>query len=183
MSVPKAILTPERIGAGEADLGIAGGLARLFRLRRRQRAAQAVGERGGGGEQGRHVIGAGLPVELEGVVVGEGAVLDRVDAGAERGVDAVDAVGVRGDLAAERSRGQDDGADLVVHHLLVEAAGDVAEHAAGRRDLDHFGAEADLFAHGAAAVVGAVAGVDRPLGGDPVQVAIDAVARDRHGRR
>jgi hypothetical protein len=48
-------------------------------------------------EQGRHVIGAGLLVEAEGLVVGEGAVLDRVDAGPQRRVDAVDAVGVGGD--------------------------------------------------------------------------------------
>ena len=55
---------PARIGAGEADLEHCRRPARAFSvLRGRQRTALPVGERGGGGQQGRHVIGAGLLVE------------------------------------------------------------------------------------------------------------------------
>ena len=62
-------------------------------------------------------------------------------------------------LAAEQARRVDDGLHLIVEQLLVQPAGDVAVHPAGRRELDHVGALGNLPAGGATAVVGAVAGV------------------------
>ncbi len=46
------------------------------------------------------------------------AVLDRVGAGAQRQRDAVVAVRVHGDLLAVQVRGLDEGAGLVLEHLL-----------------------------------------------------------------
>ena len=91
---PVGDLHPFADGAGEAFLGIAGRLPGLLELGGRQRAALTVGQRRGRGEQGRDVIGAALLVEPEGLVVGEGPMLDRVDPGAQCGVDAVDAMGM-----------------------------------------------------------------------------------------
>ena len=152
-------LDPAADGFGEALLGIAGGGAGLVILRHCERAALAVSERSGGGEQGRDVISAGLLVEAKALLIGEGAMLDRIDPGAECGVDAFDPVGMRRDLAAEGARGGHHGAHLVVHHLLIEPSGDIAEHPAGGGELDHVGAGADLLAGRAAAIVGAVAGI------------------------
>jgi hypothetical protein len=81
------------------------------------------------------------------------------------------------DLAAEAAGGVDHGLDLVVHHLLTETAGHVGQNAAAGRDLDDVDPERDLVADGAAAIVGAVAGVDVALGGDRRQIAVEAVAR------
>ena len=107
VSVPKAILTPAADRLARSSFRHCRRPAWPFRYCAGVSAPRcAVGERGGGGEQGRDVISAGLLVEAEGLVVGEGAVLDRIDAGAKRGIDAVDAVGVGGDLAAEHPRGR-----------------------------------------------------------------------------
>ena len=144
-------------------------------LGRGQGAALAVGERRGRRHQGRDVIGAGAAVEHEALIVGEGAVLDRIDAGLERRIDAVDAMGVGGDAAAEGVSGLDDGAHLVRHHLPVEAARYVRKDAAGGGELDHLGAGRNLLAHRPAAIVGAVAGVGRALAGDLGEVAVEAV--------
>ena len=113
---------------------------------------------GDAGEDGRHEIGAGAAEEAQRFRVEVGAVLDGIDAGAQRGVDAAGAVRVRGDLAAHGVGGLDDGAHFLVAELLLDAGGGVGEHAAGGGDLDDVGAGLDLAAHGAAAVVGAGAG-------------------------
>ena len=54
--------------------------------------------------------------------VGEGAVLDRIDAGARRRLDAARAMGVGGDPEAERMGGGDDRAHLLVGEMRLEAA-------------------------------------------------------------
>ena len=101
---------------------------------------------------------------------------DRVDPGAQCGVDPVHPVGVGGDLSPEHVRGLDNGAHLVLHHLLSEAARDVGQHASGRSEFDHVGAGSDLLAGGAAAVFGAVAEIAEIAPGDLGQAAVDPVA-------
>jgi hypothetical protein len=66
----------------------------------------------------------------------------------------------------------------IVHHLPVESASDVAEHAAGRGELDHVGACRNLLAHGAAAVVGAVAHVGHGGADRVLESTVDAVDRE-----
>jgi len=78
-------------------------------------------------------------------------VLDRVDARAQRRVDPPGAVGVRGHLAPEQVPGLHDRIEFVPEELLLGAGRRVAEHAAGRRQLDHVGAPLHLRAHGLAA--------------------------------
>ena len=53
--------------------------------------------------------------------VGEGAVLDRIDPGPRRRLDAARAMGVGGDLEAERMGGGDDRAHLLVGEMRLEA--------------------------------------------------------------
>ena len=76
--------------------------------------------------------------------------LDGVDAGEDRVVDALVAMGVRGDLEAEHVRLVGDRLHLVEAELLRADAVAEREDAAGRADLDHLGAifvePADLFA-------------------------------------
>ena len=74
------------------------------------------------GHQGRHQGGAALAHQLDRRGAGEGAVLDRIDAGADRGGDALVGMGVGGDLEAERMGGLDDRAHLGVGERLAEAA-------------------------------------------------------------
>ncbi len=82
------------------------------------------------------------------------------------------------DLPAEGAGRHYHRAHFIVHHLLVQPAGDVAEHPAGRRELDDVGAGADLLAHRAAAIVGTVAGVAGLLdqAGEPAIGTVAAVA-------
>ena len=54
--------------------------------------------------------------------VGEGAVLDRIDPGARRRLDAARAMGMGGDPEAERMGGGDDRAHLLVGEMRLEAA-------------------------------------------------------------
>ena len=74
--------------------------------------------------------------------VGEGAVLDRIDAGARRRLDAARAMGMGGDPEAERVRGGDDGAHLLVGEMGLEAGALLREDAAGGGELDHLRAVA-----------------------------------------
>ena len=83
--------------------------------------------------------------------------LDRIDARAQRRIDAVGAMRVRHRFAAERMRGLDDGVHLFLRELLADARRRVGEHAAGGDELDDVGAALDHFAHRAPAIVGAVA--------------------------
>ena len=80
---------------------------------------------------------AGAAHRLDRGGVGEGAVLDRIDPGARRRLDAARAMGVGGDLEAERMGGGDDRAHLLVGEMRLEAARLLREHAAGGGELDH----------------------------------------------
>ena len=123
----------------------------------------------------RHEPRAILLEERVGLRIGVGSVLDRIHAGFECRLDAVLAVRMRRDLAAEHVRGVDDRLHLVREHLLVEPAGDVAVHAARGRELDDVGALRDLLAHRSAAIVSAVAVVGRALAHDLRDVAVGVV--------
>ena len=117
--------------------------------------------------------------------VGEGAVLDRIDPGARRGLDAARAMGVGGDLEAERMGGVDDRLHLGVGEMLAEAARLLREDAAGGGDLDEVGAGARGLADPRRALLGAgagIAGAERldHLGAEAGDVAM--AADDRDGR-
>ena len=49
------------------------------------------------------------------------------------------------------------GLKLIIEELLAKAAGRVAQHATGCGDFDDIGTRLDLFAHGAATIIDAVA--------------------------
>ena len=63
--------------------------------------------------------------------------LDRVDAGADRGPDPGRAMGVGGDLQAPYVRLVGDRAQLLLGKLLLAGLGVAREDAAGGADLDH----------------------------------------------
>ena len=77
-----------------------------------------------------------LDHHLDGVVAGERAVLDAVDAGTDARADAGVAVRVRGDLEAGAVRFVDDRRELFVGVLLRAGEPAVRHHAARRGDLD-----------------------------------------------
>ena len=81
--------------------------------------------------------------------------LDRVEAGADTGVDRVLAVGVGGDLAAKAVRGLGDSLKLGVGELAVGRGVGLIEGAAAGHDLDDIGTALDRGPDGASAVVGA----------------------------
>jgi hypothetical protein len=82
--------------------------------------------------------------------------LDGVDAGADRGLDAVGAMGVGGDPQAPLMRLVGDRAQLALGQLLLARLGVAREDAAGGADLDHLGAELALAPDLVAKLVGAV---------------------------
>ena len=82
--------------------------------------------------------------ELDRGVAGEARVLDGVDSGEDRIVDPGVAVGMGGDLEPEHVRLVGDRLHLLEAELLRADAVAHREHAAGRADLDHFGA---VFVH------------------------------------
>ncbi len=92
--------------------------------------------------------------------------LDRGDARSQRRLDPVGAVRVGRDLAPHPVRRLDDGLQLVLEELLVDAGRGHAQHAAGRRDLDQVDALPDARADGLAHLRGTVGGRRLgPLGG------------------
>jgi len=113
---------------------------------------------------------------------------DTVDAGIERGADAVCAVGVDGDFDAEQVGFVDDGVHFLLGELLRADLGAFGEDAACAAELDDGGAVfdvlADFGAHAPWAVCDA-AGGDVIFGGQEVVVAMaagdaDAGAGDEH---
>ena len=109
--------------------------------------------------QGRHIVGARLAEQADGLVIEDGAMLDRIRAQPQRHIDSIRPVGVNRDLQAVQVRRLDQGARLVLEHLGAEAGPDAAVDPAGGGDLDHAGAAADLYAHGLATALRAVADV------------------------
>ena len=103
--------------------------------------------------------------------------LDRIDPGLDRRLDAGGAVGVRRRLAPEGVRLADDGAQLLVGELPRPQIVARRQHAAGCGDLDQVGAVLDLVADGGAALVrgiadsrlDAAAARDREVGAEGVQ--------------
>jgi len=83
-------------------------------------------------------------------------VLDGIDAGHERDLDAVRTVRVHRDFLAVQPGGLDDRARFVVEHLLAETRTHLAVDPAGRGDLDHVHATAHLDPHGTATGLHAV---------------------------
>jgi hypothetical protein len=100
------------------------------------------------GQNRRHQVRAVLLVHRERLIVAVRAVLDGVDAGANRGLDAPLAVRVRRDFHAEQMRGLDNRAHLLVGELLRIARVADRQHAAGCRELDQVGAVLVLITHG-----------------------------------
>ena len=84
--------------------------------------------------------------EADALGVGQAGMLDGVDPGADRRLDAVGAMGVGGDAQAPLMRLVGDGAKLGFGQLLLAGLGIAREHPAGGADLDHFGAEFALAA-------------------------------------
>ena len=136
-----------------------------------------VDEVGGGDE-----VGAVLLHHGDAFVVEVGAVLDGVDAGLAGPEDALCAVGVGGDLAAEAVSVGDDGLHLfegVLGGLRVVALG---EDAAGGSDLDEVGAVLDVFADlmlDGGDAVGYALAVDVVLVGEKVLVHVAAGDAER----
>ncbi len=81
---------------------------------------------------------------------GEGAVLDAIDASLDGDADALDAVGMGGDAAAQAVGLLDAGAELVDRELGGEGVGSGRHVAAGGHDLDPVGAGLHAFADGLA---------------------------------
>src|SRR4051794_34794789 len=90
---------------------------------------------GGGWER----AGAALPHQLDGGGACESAVLDRINAGADRGGDSGVGMGVGGDLEAEAMGGVADRLHLGVGEGLAEALVALAQDAAGGVELDDVG--------------------------------------------
>ena len=131
-------------GAGHAHR-LAEMRQRLARLGGDNRREPILGEafaHAGEGHQGRHQDAVRPLHRLDRRRVGEGAVLDRIDAGAGRRLDAARAMGVGGDLEAERMGGGDDRPHLLVGEMRLEAAPLLRQHAAGGGELDDVGAGA-----------------------------------------
>ena len=88
--------------------------------------------------------GAALAGEADALGVDQAGMLDRVDAGADRGADAGGAMGVGGDPQAPLMRLLGDRAQLLLGELLLAGLGVAREDAAGGADLDHLGAVARI---------------------------------------
>jgi hypothetical protein len=124
--------------------------------------------------QGRHERGLVRAHRGDGVAIGKGAVLDRIDAGAGRGGDAAAPWAWAATFRPERMGGGDDGAHLLVGEMRLEPARLLREDAAGGGELDDVGAAAGEFAHAGGAFgrpgagVVAAAGRVRPRGRKPL---------------
>ncbi len=163
------------------------GFQRLGRLGRGEEVVRAGGDAGHeiARHQRRHQPGVVRLEHPDGVVIQIGAVLNRVAARLQEGVDAVAAVGVGGDLAAHAMGDLDDRSQLVFGELLRQTCRRIGQDAAGSRDLDDVSARAYLHADSAAAVFRTRAdALGRHQVQDVVAIAVDvAVAPvDRDGR-
>ena len=113
--------------------------------------------------QRRDEIDAALLEERDRFVVEHRAVLDRIDAGAQRVLDALRADRVGGDAQSVPMRFVDRGGKLVGGELRVARHGALGHHAAGRDQLDAIGAGPHLLAHRLARVPRRIDGApDRP---------------------
>ena len=180
---------PARMGPAHHVQHLRPGLQGLGRLGRGEEIARPPGDPGDEipRQQGRHQIGPLASEQPDRFVVQIGAVLDRVAARAQEGIDPVDPVGVRGHLASHPVRGADDGRQFLVRELLSQPRRRVRQHATGRRDLDDVGPRTDLQAYRPHAVLDARADA---LAGEQmhdvfaiaVDVAVTTVDRNRLAR-
>ena len=137
---------------------------RRGRLGARRRPGVGAGVRGGGAgdaveaaeRRDEHLAGGGHALEQVGALVEVHAVLDGVDAGLDGDLGAVEAFGVGGDAMAHAVGLVDDRRDLLAGHLRGVGVLELDGARAGGHDLDEVGAAPELFADGAADVVGAV---------------------------
>ena len=83
--------------------------------------------------------------------------LDRIDAGGERGINAGSTVRVCADAAAEPVRRLDNRPDLVADELLVDAGAQVGEHAASSYEFDGVRPLRHLSSYGSAAGIDTIA--------------------------
>ena len=97
--------------------------------------------------QRRHEVDVALFEERDRLVVEQRAVFDRIDAGAQRVLDALRADRVRGDSQSVPVRLVDRGAQFVGRELRVAGNRAFGQHAAGRDQLDAIGAGPHLLAH------------------------------------
>src|SRR4029450_8966147 len=151
-SVPQATFTPSSMarlmgalarGNPSAALACSSGAARA--------TAQAVGQVGVG-----HGDAPPRDNEPQGVLAGQRAVLDAVDAGLDGGPDAVVAVGVGCHPEAGPMGLVDDDPQLLVGVLLGPRRAGVGHDPARSADLDQLGAVLDPVAHGLAHLAEAV---------------------------
>jgi hypothetical protein len=125
------------VGAkGELHAALAGAASHVDHLRAHFQCLLAHGRwhpAGGGrafghgrsGEQGRHEVALVGLQQLDGLAIQIGAVLDRIDTGAQRCVHAVSAVRVTHHATTQRVGSRHDGAQLIVLHLLAQACSGV----------------------------------------------------------
>ena len=98
---------------------------------------------------------------------------DGIDARIQRGDNAALAMRMCGHLATHRMRRLDNRHQLVIRELLFQTRACVGQHPARRGDLDNVGAFLDLLAHGAAAIISAIADVlAREQGHDLWRIAV-----------
>ena len=114
------------------------------------------------------------PGEADALGVDQAGMLDRVDPGADRGLDPGGAMGVGGDPQAPLVRLVGDRAQLLLGQLLLAGLGVAREDPAGGADLDHLGAVFALLAD----PVRSSSGRRRP----PCRRACEGRAADRSGR-
>ena len=139
-----------------------------------------------GVEDVHHQPGAALAREADAFGVDQAGMLDRVDAGADRGADAGGAMGVGGDAKAPLMGLLGDRAKFLLGQLLLARLGVAREDAAGGADLDHLGAVVALLADPVAKLLRAVAdrlAVGVEGGRQEGLVAMAAGRAAAHGRR
>ena len=142
-SVPHAMRTPAAIALG--SIAFARGKTSfrfLAQFRRDPVDRHRLGQIGGGDQEG-----AVVDHHLDGVVGGQEAVFDAVDAGTDTGPDRAVADGVRGDPHPGAVRFVGDRGELRVGVLLGTRGGAVRHDPTRCRHLDQLGAVANLVAH------------------------------------
>ncbi len=110
--------------------------------------------------------------------------LDGIPAGAQEGVDARHAMGVGGHLASHHVRGADNGVQLFLEELLLDACAGGGQHPAGGGDLDDVRAFLHQLAHGAGAIIRPVARIGAAIGAhhlDAPAIDVGMAARGGHG--
>ena len=146
----------------------------LEQMRRHRCDGGLVAEQQLARAHGRHEHGAGRRHLAQRVVVGERAVLDAVDPGVDRVVDATPGVAVRGDVLEVVVRDLDRGAQLVEGELDgARVLGLRRQHRPGRHHLDEVGPSGQLTPRGGPHGVGAVGHLVHP------RVVVDRRGGDR----